>query len=139
MINEAEKIIKWYAGFSPNDPGRDLSHLLRARRKLACLSVELAKECSELKGRADGAEFARKYNYAKAMEGYRKSEGSVAAAEIKAEIDIAKFRKAEGDAQQAYQLSRLLLSQVNEILNSLSGDIRNLENEYRRIGQTETT
>ena len=112
--------------------------LLQTRRKLSLALQTLTKEASRAKFEKENSYFTRKKEFAKAVNENRESGMSKADAELMvAKSDrFEQWTDAEVADAAVYENAKLLFDTVKEVLNSLSSDIRSIEEEAKRINQT---
>lgn len=137
--DDIDRVISWYRGkFSAKDATRqNLEYLNAARRKLACSLYDLRNDVADAKAEREKADYNRKKNYADQLLANRAEGLTIVEAESRARLNNSEHEDALCDAIRVYESLWLLYQSVGEILNAMSSDIRTLENEYRRAGQTE--
>lgn len=128
------KIIETYNGL-PADFA-DIDRLINARKKLACLSINLAELTGDLRTEFESNYYQRKLNFAKGVMKHKEGK-TVSEAEALALIDVEEFYKQEKLSDAEYQKCRLILNQVNEVLSSMNGHLSYLKDEKKRINVTQ--
>lgn len=137
-IERINRVIAWYRGVDKFDATKEnLETLNAARRRLACSLAELGKDVSEAKAEREKADFNRKRHFADRMLTHRVEGLTVSESESKARLDNQEHEDAYCNAIQIYENLRLLYTSVNEILNAISSDLRDIENQYKRINQAQ--
>ena len=107
--------------------------LLRIRRELSCLSIELATETSRSMRKFKNLEAQRKYQFFINKRKNIEDGMKIGAAAAQAEVDVGEERKEEALEEGFYMTGRLILNQTNEILKSLGQDISIIKKEYESI------
>lgn len=132
------KVIGWYRDrFKPDPTRENITHLLAARRKLACALYDISNDVAEAKAEREKAEFNRKQHFADRVLVYRQGNLTISEAENKARLDNNEHEDAYTEAVRVYENYRLTFGSVQEILNAISSDLRHLEEEYRRANQAQ--
>ena len=109
--------------------------LLEIRRKLSCLSLDLAKEVAKSLVSYKNNEARRKVQFFIAKKNYIAQGNRIGAAEAEAEMEIGDLRKAEAVDEGSYLAGKLIVGQVNEVLKALNQDISIIKKEYESINQ----
>ena len=99
-----------------------LTYLMELRRELACLSYDISKKVRE-----EGKEYyrlnsERKSKFYQAQVNHLETSG-VGESEAKAKTDTAELRDKEAHAEGDYRGSKMVIKQVNYVLDSMSQDI----------------
>jgi len=131
IFEKIESIIVWYNRLAKGF--QDIQCLIDVRRKLATYSYNVAEITGNLKIDFDNAIFTRKNEFAKAKSKLMKEGFSGTEAEAKAEIQIEEIRRIESSLSGSYSKSKLLLSQINEILSTLNQHIAYLRSEKEAV------
>ncbi len=134
------KIIAWYRDKYKSDPTREnIGHLLAARRRLSAALYNIRGDVAEAKAEREKADFNRKRNYADRVLVHRQGGMTNIESESKARLDNGEHEDAYTDAVRAHEYYRLTFESVKEVLNAISGDLRNLEDEYKRANHSQPT
>lgn len=106
----------------------NLGTLQELRKELVCGGYKLGLECAKAKRGFDAAYAKRKIEYFRSKEFHLKDNTGVVA-ETKAERDIEHLRDEEKTLEGTYGAYRIVLTQVNEVVGSLTQDISILKTE----------
>lgn len=108
--------------------------LLRIRKDLSCLSLDLAKSTGKYQRDFKNAEAKRKTQYFfKKRECIQLQKMKIGEAETEAEVETSDLRISAATNEGLYSTGKLLLSQCNEVLKSLNQDISIIKKEYESI------
>lgn len=115
------------------DSARHLSELMRIKKELSCLCLDLAKETGKafrVKGKAKTRrEIATFLKQEELMESGTK----VTAAEAKAKQFTRDLLQDESDKEGVYMTAKLILNQANAVLESIKQDISIVKKEYENF------
>ena len=136
VFGSINKIIDWYRGMPKelNVDVQSIQSLNKARRKLACLKVDLSTIASEFRKMKEQAAFNRKKAIAQKIEEFRNADYSIADSKEKALIHTKKLKEKEIQFESAYENVKLLNDSIGDVLNAMAGDINYLVYEYKMIG-----
>ena len=107
--------------------------LLKIRKDLSCLSIELAVETSKYMRMFKNLESTRKVQFFIKKRQNIEAGMKIGSAEAQAEVDVGDLRESESMNEGFYMTGRLILNQTNEILKSLGQDISIIKKEYESI------
>lgn len=140
-FGEVAKILQWYRG-RPNTmkdiDKASLERMLAARRKLSVLHVEVGEIDAYFTEEYERAIIERK-DYMADRVVFHKQTNTATESEAKARRDAKAMYQWEVKMRGASKKARNKFDAVDKILNSMAGDIRHLESEYKRINYTQTT
>jgi hypothetical protein len=97
------------------------------RKELVVMGFKLGLEVANYKREFDQANGQRKINFFRIKN--ENLSGGVTKAETIAEVEIADFREAEKTYESLYYGCRVILNQLNEVLNAIQQDISILKTE----------
>lgn len=131
MTPEITKIVTWYTR-QPRD-FNDITTLMTARQKLACLLAEMAGQLKELYQQKCATEFQRKAAYSRFIsEEMSVEKTSAAAAKILADAKIEEYLEREYQAEAEYKGSWLLYDAYMNVCDTMNQHISNLKQERSR-------
>lgn len=134
-FSRLDTIIEWYQHLP--DGHNQVEELMRARRELSTIGVRLAGYVGQLSRQSQAAEAMRKIKFNAERLKEMEAGVSVAGATAKAEADVSELRMREAEAAGRYSYGRLLYDSVNNVLNSMAGEINFLMREMATINHRE--
>lgn len=130
-----DSIIAWYQSLPPGH--NELTAVMSARRQLSAIGIALAAYVGQLSRQSIAAEARRKIRFNAIREEAVSGGANVTAATSKAENEVAQLREEEAEAAGRYSAGRLLYDAVNNVLNSMAGEINFLSKELNTINHRE--
>jgi len=124
-----KKIIDWYHGLTQVEPIH-LHHLMIARKNLSCISYNMATELDQKCKDFYLSNGSRKINTVKSEVKYL-DEG-ISKAKVIAENENTELREFEAVAEGEFRGSRIVLEQLNQVIQSMNQDIAYLRKEYEQ-------
>ena len=125
ITKEATKLIIQYNSLKLES--HELATIMTLRKELVVMGFKLGLEVANYKREFDKANGTRKINFFK-IKNENLSEG-VTKAETIAEVEIGDLREAEKTYESLYYGCRVILNQLNEVLNAIQQDISILRTE----------
>lgn len=146
-ISEANRFLVYYGDLPKILQVGMLNDISMSRRRIVYISSIIGNYVGELKGEKERTYALRKILFSKKKhqfrtgkndEGKKVNEGMTAtdAAEL-AEIECSKLRLKEAEDEKNYLQARVLYDSLIKALDSLSGDLRRLEEEYKKINYSQ--
>jgi len=134
------KILGWYHQIPQGY--NDIDTLIHNRKQLSIESVKLAMIVGEFKAEFDSTYFKRKISFAKAYDRIKSDpvdKVTDALATQKANIEIEGINDVEKHLEGQFNKGRLILKQVNSVLDSMQQHLSYLKDEKKSITIREKT
>jgi hypothetical protein len=132
---QAETIIGHYNELPPDFSAID--QLIRASNRLAWCAYWIGKDCGDSKRKFELATYKRRVVHAQHKKANMDGGMSAAAAEVEATLETADHLRDEKDLEGAYNYSRIILSQVNTILDRMNQMLSYLKQEKGYLSHLE--
>lgn len=128
VTTDCLKIVSWYE----TSVAPPLSQIMDQRRILATKSVFLATMVGQAGKVFRGTHVRSKLKqYERAIT--IAEETAVSKAQMISYVDNAELRTREAEAESAHELGRLILNQINKVLDAMNQEIADLRNEQKQI------
>lgn len=129
ITEQISELVREYRSMNTGE-GINLSRLMELRKDLACLSFELSIETAKAKRLYDQAYAGRKIREAREKIDSVSNGATNSLADSVSIWESRSERIDQAKAEADYSAGKIILTQVNEVLNSMQQEIAELRREY---------
>jgi hypothetical protein len=129
-MNRIDKITELIADYNHTDiTALNMNYLMTLRKDLSTLAFFFGKDVANLKRDLEQCKAQRKIDFYRIQE--KHLDEGLGKSVVFAEKGLAGIRKEEGRLEGNFAGSKIILTQVNEVLSSINQDISQLKAEYK--------
>ncbi len=129
-MSRIDKITELIADYNHTDiTAPNMNYLMRLRKDLSSVAFFFGKDVANLKREIEHCKAKRKIDFYRIQE--KHLEEGLGKSVVYAEKGLAAIRAEEGRLEGNYAGSKIILTQVNEVLTSINQDLSQLKAEYK--------